>query len=230
MPNKNVKINLYISLTVLAAAAVLLISWNTGPFFYHFADVRLVTIYSFLQLLATAFTCYLICKAVEPEFSLNWRKNASARPFLICGIGFIFLGLDEILSLHENIDKLIHHVLFIKETTMTDHIDDVIVLIYGLVAIVFIKDFIREFRKHPYMILMLVCGFLMFFTMFCLDYITNSVESFTQFFSDAPYSDLLHTRDIFRMAEDSAKVMGESFFLAAFISALANTGIKQNKE
>jgi len=227
--NKNKKILAYISLAVFAAVLVLLISWNTGPFFYHFSEWRLITLYSFFQLLATAFVCFLACKAFEPKPSINWRKNASIRPFLLFAIGFAFLGLDEMLSLHENIDKLIHHIFFIKETPLSDHIDDVIVLIYGLVALIFIKDFIREFKKRPFMIPMLVCGFIMFFVMFSLDYATNSVESFMEFFGDASYSDLLHKRDIYRMAEDSAKILGESFFLAAFLGALVNIKSGQNR-
>lgn len=216
-------------MVVTAAVIVVLIGWNTGPFFYHFSEWRLITIYSFFQLLATSFACFLACKAFEPRPSLNWRKIASIRPYLLFTVGFAYLGLDEVLSLHENIDKLIHHILLIKETPMTDHIDDVIVLVYGLIALVFIKDFIREFKKRPFMIPMLICGFIMFFAMFGLDYVTNSKEQFVEFFGNASYADLLHKRDIYRMAEDSAKILGESFFLAAFLGALVDIRTGQNK-
>ncbi len=229
MQNKNRKIQGAIALAFLAAAIVIWIAWNTGPFFYHFAGWRLVTLYSLFQLMATAFVCFLICKTSDSTPSANWRRNASIRPFLIAGAGFFFLGLDEILSIHENLDKLIHIILRIKETPLTDHLDDVIVLIYGLIALVFIKDFIREFRKQPYMIALLVFGFMLFFTMFALDFVSNSVESFLQFFSNGSYGELVHERDVFRMAEDTAKILGETCFLAAFLGALVNIRAGRDK-
>ena len=229
MVNNNREIRFRIAPVFAVTATVLLIAWNNGPFFYHFAEWRLITLYSFFQLGAAAYICFLVCRAYTTQPLRDWRQNASVRPFLICSVGFVFLGLDEILSLHENIDKLIHHVFFIVETPFTDHFDDFIVLIYGLVALFFIKDFIREFRKHPYMIAFLICGFLTFFAMVFLDYVTNSIETFLQFFKGESYADLMHKRDVYRMVEDSAKIIGETFFLTAFWAALIDIRIKKSK-
>ena len=146
--NRN-KISLSVALVFVLVAIVLLIAWTTGPFFCHFASVRLVSLYSFFQLFATAWVSFLVSKSLEKESSLKWHKNPSARPFFIVFIGFLFLGFDDLLSLHENMDALIHFVLRIKETPWTDHIDDFILLMYGIIAIFFIKDFVREFKRHP---------------------------------------------------------------------------------
>ncbi len=211
----------------LFAAIVLLISWTTGPFHYHFSDTRLVTLYSLFQLLATAYISFLVFKSLEKESSLQWRQNPSARPFFITAIGFLLLGFDEVLSLHENMDRLIHIVLRIKETPLTDHIDDIIVLIYGIIAIFFIKDFVKEFRRHPYMVGLIVGGFIAFFTMFCFDFISNNEETFMYFFGELGYHDMRHKKDIFSMIEDSFKLLGESFFLAAFVAAFADIKTEQ---
>lgn len=222
------KILISIAAVFIAVAIVLLIAWKTGPFFYHFAEIRLITIYSFFQLLATAYISFLACKSLGAESSLKWRENPSTRPYFLAAIGFLYLGADEILSLHENFDKLIHRILFLKETPWTDHLDDFILLAYGLVALYFIKDFVREFRKRPYMVGLIIGGFLLFFLMFWLDFVSNNVETFMYFFhGKISYSDLLHRRDIFRMAEDSCKILGEAFFLSAFAAAYIDIKIRQ---
>jgi hypothetical protein len=162
---------------------------------------------------------------LEKETSLNWQKNPSARPFFISAIGFLLLGFDEALSLHENIDKLIHIVMRIKETMWTDHIDDFIILSYGLIAIFFIKDFLKEFKRHPYMLNLIICGLCLFFAMFCLDFITNNFETFTYFFKNlqgSPTGIGKHIQDLVRMVEDSMKLLGEACFFSAFIVALVD--------
>ena len=135
--------------------------------------------------------------------------------------------LDEALSLHENMDKLIHIVLRMKETALTDHIDDFILLMYGIIAIFFIKDFVREFKKHPYMIGLMLFGFVSFFVMSCLDFLSNNDETFAYFFKGLPYKVMRHRKDIFSMAEDSFKLLGEASFLAAFVAAFTNIKLKR---
>ncbi len=212
----------------LLTAMVIVIAWTTGPFYYHFAERRLVTLYSFFQLLAVAYVSFLTCRILEKEGSLSWRKNPSARPFFIAAAGFLFLGFDEILSIHENIDKFIHLLFRIKETALTDHIDDFILLAYGIIAAFFIKDFVKEFKKHPYMVGLIIGGFALFFIMFFLDFISNNIETFTHFFfKGMSYGDLRYRQDIFRMAEDSIKLLGEASFLSAFTAAFVDIKIRK---
>ena len=205
-----------------AVFAVLIIAWTTGPFHYHFKGTRLVGLYSYFQLFATAYIAYLACRYLEKEKSLQWRQNPSARPFFICALGFLFLGFDDLLSLHENIDRLIHLISGIKETPLTDHLDDFILLLYGIIALFFIREFAREFIKHPYMVGLIVCGVAAFFAMSCLDFLSNNDETFSYFFRGLSYSDMRHTKDIFGMIEESVELVGETFFLSAFIAALVN--------
>ncbi len=218
-----------VALVFLLVAIVLVIAWRTGPFHYHFSDTRLVNLYSYFQLFATAYISFLVFKSLKKESSLQWRQNPTPRQFFITAIGFLLLGLDDTLSLHENMDRLIHIVLRIKETSLTDHIDDIIVLIYGIVAIFFIKDFVKEFRKHPYMVGLIVGGFIAFFAMFCFDFISNNEETFMYFLGELGYHDMRHKKDMFSMIEDSFKLLGESFFLAAFVAAFTDIKTKIKK-
>jgi len=175
MPENNKqKVTLYTAIVLLAVAIVLVVAWTTGPFSFHFGSARLVNIYSFFQLFATAYIAFLACRSLERESSLKWRQNPPARPFFISAIGFLFLGLDDLLSIHESIDHLIHAILRIKETAVTDHIDDIILLMYGVIAVFFIKDFVREFKKHPRMVGLIVCGLVIFFVMASCDFVSNN--------------------------------------------------------
>jgi hypothetical protein len=218
-----------IIMILLYTALVLAIAWNTGPFFYHFAEMRLITVYSFFQLIATAAVALAASKVLGENSSLQLRMNPQSRPFFISALGFLFLGLDEIFSIHENLDKLIHAVFRMKETPWSDHIDDFILFLYGLIAIFFIKEFIEEFKKHPYMVGFIGIGVIMFFAMFCLDYISNNTETFQQFIvTQLSNSDIGHQRDIVRMLEDTLKLLGEACFLCAFVSALSNIRLRKS--
>ncbi len=114
-----------------------------------------------------------------------------------------------------------------KETPLTDHIDDVILLMYGVIAVFFIKDFVREFRRHPGMVGWIVCGLIAFFIMSAMDFLSNNDETFTYFFRNLSYAKMRHSKDILAMAEDSFKLLGEAFFLSAFVVAFTNIRARQ---
>jgi hypothetical protein len=212
-----------------AVAIVLLIAWRTGPFSYHFGSARLVSLYSYFQLFATAYAAFLVCKSLGKESSLKWHKNPSVRPFLISAVGFLFLGFDDLLSIHENMDELIHFLFRIKETPFTDHIDDFILLAYGVIALFFIKDFLREFKKHPYMVGLIICGMCLFFVNFCFDYVSNNIETFIYFFGRVFSGDIVHMKDVYQMIEESFQLLGEAFLLSAFVAALADIKTGEDK-
>lgn len=221
------KILLNASLVLLSVSAVLLIAWTTGPFYYHFSSGRLVNIYSYFQLFATAFISFIVCRNLEKKDSLRWHRNPSARPFFISAVGFLLLALDDLLSLHEGLDELMHLVLRIKETPLTDHLDDLLLLMYGVIAVFFIRDFIREFRKHPFMVGLIICGLLAASLMVCFDFISNNEETFSYFFNGLAYGEMRHTMDLFGMGDGSFQLLGEAFFLAAYVAAFTDIKTRQ---
>ncbi|MBN1872558.1 MAG: hypothetical protein JW800_08300 [Candidatus Omnitrophica bacterium] len=229
MEDQRRSISRIIVLALLYVTLVLLIAWRTGPFFYHFAGLRLVTLYSLFQLSATAFAAFAASKALGKERTTRLYLNPASRPFYISGWGFLFLAFDEIFSIHENLDKLIHFVFSMRVTSWSDHIDDFIVFLYGLIAIFFIKEFIAEFRRRPYMLSLIGVGMVFFFIMFCMDYITNNFETFMEFvITEFSNGDLVHKCDVGRMIEDSMKLLGEAFLLSAFAGALVHIRSKKS--
>ena len=223
MQNKRTGVKKSMAVVFLCLTLVLVIAWTTGPFFYHFAGKRLVTLYSLFQLMAIAFFAFEASKAAGEDTHMKLQSNMRSRPFFISSVGFLFLGLDEILSIHENMDIVIHFILRIKENAITDHIDDVIVLIYGFIALFFIKEFIIEFKRHPFMIPLLTVGSAFFGFMVFFDFITGNHETFRAILPKMfAHGDVIHKCDVLRMVEDSCKLIGEAFFLSAFLGAFLN--------
>jgi hypothetical protein len=58
--------------------------------------------------------------------------RGKARIWLLISCGFAYLALDEAFSFHERIDGCVHRFFSIDETSITDHGDDLIVLLYGI--------------------------------------------------------------------------------------------------
>jgi len=223
LKNANRRILKKISLIILTVFLIILTAWIIGPLYFNHPIGKLFDFCSFLTLFATAYVSFLACRGIEKERGLKWRDNPAARPFFISAVGFLFLGLDDVLSLHENMDRLIHFILRIKETPWTDHIDDFILLLYGVIALFFIKDFIKEFRKHPYMVGLIAVGLFAFFIVFFLDFLTNNIETLSALlFKGMSYGDLSYRQNIGKMIEESTEFLAEAFFLAAFTAAFLN--------
>ena len=68
------------------------------------------------------------------------EKRNSRYIWFIIGMGFVFLALDEAFELHEEIDFLIHNRFGIEETGLSDRIDDLVVMTYFIIGMVFLVD------------------------------------------------------------------------------------------
>jgi hypothetical protein len=185
-----------------------------------FEFFRILTdIYSLFQLLLTAYVASLIYKVIKQKDQSQEPKKYNFRPFLISAWGFLFLAMDEIFSIHENIDKLMHYLLRVKETAQTDHWDDYILAAYGVIALIFFIYQMREFMKYPRSLKMMLLGFALFFMMSFLDYYSNNDETFYALRSKAPVLRIFPDIKTANMVEESAEILAETFFLAAFLSA-----------
>ncbi|BCJ90490.1 hypothetical protein IZ6_12250 [Terrihabitans soli] len=67
--------------------------------------------------------------------ALEIYKLRPAWIWRLIGWGFFFLCADEMLQLHESSDRLIHWILGVQQTRITNHLDDVIVGLYGLAGL-----------------------------------------------------------------------------------------------
>ena len=128
---------------------------------------------------------------------------------MIC-LGFVFLAFDDYCSIHENVDRWIHHVLGMKETGLTDRIDDVLVGLYGIIGVATLYHYRSEIAKYRQMLPYLVVGFFLLFTMVVLDIVTDRMDILTALMRN----DLAQTNHLYlSIAEDSCKVFAESYFL-----------------
>lgn len=73
----------------------------------------------------------VLCGAV----ALDPRSRALRRFWTVAAVGFVYLVYDELGMAHENIDKVAHQALgWDHRHWLTDRLDDVLVLLYGVVA------------------------------------------------------------------------------------------------
>nr|WP_319398940.1 hypothetical protein [uncultured Carboxylicivirga sp.] len=93
---------------------------------------------------------------------MTFKKQKQAI-WLMISKGFTFLALDEILLIHENIDKWIHAFFQITQTHLTDRIDDFIILLYGIVdGLLMIKNR-RLFLNNKPGLALAITGFILMF-------------------------------------------------------------------
>ncbi len=167
---------------------------------------------------ACGWTAWLTFKTRAPEEASqnreHWLKNGLKQPYiwLIMAFGFAFLAADELLMLHELADITIHWVFQIKETALTDRLDDFIVLGYGVIALGVMVKYWGELKQYgvalPFLALALLCAFLMVF----FDAITNQNDIVPLFFGND--SDKIYNN--FKLFEEGFKIWAEGFFLLAF--------------
>lgn len=179
----------------------------------YFGEHQFITWISAIQLLVIAWFSYKIFHVQVKHNSLKnvWRSPAILW-LMICP-GFVFLAFDDYCSIHENVDRRIHHVLGIHETGLTDRIDDVLVGLYGIIGVVTLYHYRSEIARYRQMLPYLVVGFFLFFAMVVLVIVTDRMDILTALMRN----DLARTTHLyFGIAEDSCKVLAESFFLTGF--------------
>ena len=202
---------LVIIANVLSVFAAILIYIFTGE--DNFQEEGFITKFSFFQLLAISWLSILIFKNRQSiGRSSIWKSSIVC--WAIIAVGFFFLAADELYEIHEWLDELIHQVFGMQETALTDHIDDVLIGIYGIVAIIILSINHNEIRKFPESFPFLFGGFLLLFLMVCLDFITNRIDFISMFFEEN-LAILIYSW--LSILEDSFKVFAEGFFVLAFL-------------
>jgi hypothetical protein len=94
----------------------------------YFAEFKPYTFYTTFALGICAVVCAQCSRLTQDDAQRFWK--------LVC-IGFAFLAIDELCLVHENIDRLTHCIVGKnRDNHITDHLDDLIVLGYGLVGLV----------------------------------------------------------------------------------------------
>ena len=209
---------LVLVLDLVAILAAVLIYAFTGK--EELGEGGFLTKLSGAQLLAISVICFLVFRirnvGVEKKFSL---KN----PAIVWGLmaaGFFFLMADEMFKIHESIDEMIHSAFSLKETGVTDRIDDVLILLYALIGIGVIWAYRREFLIMKAGLPFLFTGFVFLFLTIGFDLLTNRDDVLRALLGDADAGVLETWLVIGEFAEEGTKILSEGFFVVAFYAAL----------
>lgn len=213
------KLILAIILSIDIIAVIIALMLGEYPEQY-FGERTFVTFISFLQLLAISALAYIIFKIRKDDAkSKNWK--AQSLVWLIIAIAFMYLSIDEVYEVHENLDFFIHHVFRIQETGLTDRIDDIIIGSYGLFGLVILYFHREEFKKYRDAFPLLKVGFILMFTMIVLDALTNREDVLEMFISDSYI--VWEFFSWLNAIEDVFKIIAEGVFIGAFYYCLEIT-------
>jgi len=198
---------------IIAIIAAIAIGIHDGRPLRYFGEGYFITWISALQLFVISWLAFVILNARRSRAgNLHWRE-----PFFIWALisfGFLFLAFDDLFMIHESIDKKIHHFFNMKETGLSDRIDDFIIGLYGILSISILYIYREEMKNYRQALPFLAYGFALLFAMVALDALTNRKDVL---------SFLIERRDLVKsvyislsVLEDSLKILAESCFLAGF--------------
>ena len=189
------------------------IALTVGDTFKNFSETGFITYFSFYQLL-------LIAGLARETFIMRkggTKVNAWKMPYaiwLIMALAFLFMSMDEIFVIHEHADYFIHDIFKIRETALTDRIDDILVGCYGLIGLGGLYIYREELKKCREAFPLFITGFIVMFVMVCLDIFTNRDDILRLFISDA--TTVYHVFYWLNIIEDILKIITGGIFAGAF--------------
>lgn len=210
--NKSVRQILFIIL-FLETLAITLAIWGaiaTGhsPKAY-FEEGGYMTILSCLQLLFGAYLAKKIFSIAKNSVNPSLFKNR--RFWQIVSIGLVFLAFDDAFGIHESIDRLLHSLLDIQETDISDLADDLIVGGYLLVFLAYVASQWKAIQIFQRSFIYFQIGFVLTLIMIVFDAASNN-RLFVSMLTDN--SDRQRFLQIwFGTFEDSIKIYAEGLFI-----------------
>ena len=174
----------------VAALVIALAGWLTrrDPGRY-FGEQRPGTLLSAGLLFACAETCRRIhALPGAASFGRFWAAHA---------VLFAYLALDELLRVHERLDKLIHWLLGLNaRNRISDHLDDLILIAYAAFAAALWFRARRLLLRLPWTLLTMAAGFVLFAAMLAVDIAAQT-----------------------KAVEDGLKLVAGATILSAFLAA-----------
>ena len=179
----------------------------------YFREGRIMTWLSFFQLIYAGFLSRQVFLIRYPE--MPFTLSHSGALWRLGSWSFVYLALDEMCRLHENIDRYLFHKLWgMEETALTDRIDDVIMGVYGIICLYALYKYRQEILRFLSTISYLIAASVGFAAMVALDIITDGDEILALFISD-PVQLTAAVRWLGAL-EDVFKVVSECFFIGFF--------------
>ncbi len=126
-----------------------------GSTAWHFYEHRAGTYYSGALLVTAAVLAFRVARRMTGRRVGRFWSGAS--------FGLLYLAADEITAVHEYVDKWLHRGLGWPDAhPITDHIDDAIVILYGIVAVVWAlryRDALLRLRWTTFLLTLAAVGF-----------------------------------------------------------------------
>lgn len=193
-----------ISLLIYITAALVFIPGNDIDF--HFSnEAGAITALSAIMLAITSGLAWV------SFFLSNKKDNLTSYFWLLVTFGFGFFALDELLEFHEKLGTIIKGSPIGPSETFRNW-NDLIVIIYGVVAVCIAIYFLSEIFRYPLFAEMLSIAFFCY----CLHTILDST---------------LGDSNLGRILEESAKVYSSTFFaIAMFIGLLGVVNINYRRK
>lgn len=190
--------------------------WAIVPFaavLGFFTHPSMVEALSTIMLLVIAGVCFLIF-TVRRERRQSILKAVS-RIWVLIALGFVFLAADETFSIHEQLDVYIHQIFNLEETALSDRLDDILILGYGIAGLAIMVLHRHEFVSLPASFPYLALGFVFLIVMVAIDAATNRDDVLTALSFDKDTIKALSKH--FALAEEIAKMIAEVLFLLGFV-------------
>jgi len=172
---------------------------------YFFKEGRLITFLSSFHLIAIGLLCWLIYESKRYEEN-GGLWSSPVLIWLLMALGFLFLAFDETMRIHEGIDFSLHNLIGIKETALTDRLDDVLILLYALIGLFAIYLYRAQLSiYYPLIRGYFIAAFMVLLLTVILDVLTNR-------------HDIIHDigwHQFLSVLEEVMKIVAEFLFLAA---------------
>lgn len=144
-------------------------------------------------------------------FLTERKPGHGLRPWwALTSAGFFFFACDELLRFHEHVGTWVRHHLLGRPTFYFRNWNDVIVLLYGVVALVVIAYFLPRVLRLPLYVELLAVAFLSYCVHTGVDIMPHDDSVIGRFMSSIPSS----------IPEESAKLFASTFFAVAMLQGL----------
>ena len=156
----------------------------------------------------------------------TWRARRAATGaalvWLVIAAGFVYLALDDALSWHEKLDRFVHRkVLGIATTEVTKHLDDLILGVYGLLALAVLYRFRDELRRVPGLPRVLALAMGLMFLQVAIDMLDHP-DAIRALVDKGPVRQLVRLWT--PVVEETVKLLAEGVFLLGFLRARRYAG------
>ena len=175
---------------------------------HYFGEGRLVTDVSCIQLLIASALAGVTFQTVK---NANAKLSVNSGFWLLTCLGLFFLAFDDAYEIHEHLDLWLHDVLQIRQTDLTDLIDDSIVGGYLLIFLGYVAKKWRSLQVFRCSFVFFKIGSILTAVMIILDLLGNN-DYFISLAIDNPVR-IKAVEQWLGAIEDSIKIIAEGLFI-----------------